>query len=406
MVLKIAFKNLLRQKRRNLLNAFTIISGFIIAAVTISLIDGMLNNVVNVFTGSNMGHVQIHAGDYRINPSLYKTIGGIKALDAELNGVNEIKSWSYRIYSVGLASVEDKSTAVQITGIEPDRESNNTQFDRKISKGDNLSAAGKKEILLGEGLAKTLNADINDEVAVISQGADGSIANDLYRITGLVNTGDKTKDKMSVYLHLKQAQELLVLGDEVHEAAIVVDHLDNVEKVVVELKKLLKGTNLQVESWKEFAHSFYTIMESDKNGIFKVIFIIIIVVGMGVLNSILMSVLERRREYGILKALGTKPLQIFNLIFFEIMFLSLICICVSNIIAIPIMYFLSIYGIPLPEPISMGGSAISIKALVAEINSRSIIVPAVTVLISAIAASLIPGIMAAKIEPAKTMRMH
>ncbi|MFQ6037270.1 MAG: ABC transporter permease, partial [Candidatus Aminicenantales bacterium] len=166
----------------------------------------------------------------------------------------------------------------------------------------------------------------------------------------------------------------------------------------------ISNPELSVEPWQVFAKSFYEAMKADKAGNYVMLVIIVFIVGVGVLNTVLMSVLERQREYGVMKAVGTKPGQIVKLVLLEVAVLALICIIIGAGFGLGANALLSTYGIRIGEGFTYGGMKFDVMK--AEINLRSFVIPAVTVFACAVAVSFIPALRAARTEPARTMRMH
>jgi putative ABC transport system permease protein len=402
MMCRIAFRNIFRHKRRSVLTALTMLGGFVLAAVAIGWADGAYNNIINMFTRNRLGHIQIHAEGYLDKPSLYKNIDQVEQLGQKISEVPGVEAWSPRLYSAGLASVGDRSAAVQIMGVDPKRENAATNFDLKVVKGNPLSREASMEVLLGKGLARTLHAKVGDEVVILSQAADGSLANDLYRLTGIVDSGDEAQDSTGFYLHLKDAQKLLVIEGRVHEIVIIAQRLDRVRALSREITQAISRPDLAVAPWQEFAKSFYTAMKADKMGNWIMIFIIILIVAIGVLNTVLMSVLERQREYGVLKALGTRPRQILALVIYEITMLAIFSITAGSGLAYLANKWLSRHGITLSEPFSYGG--MTFHTMYSMINVKSFLVPALAVLGTATLVSLLPAVKAARTAPARTMR--
>jgi putative ABC transport system permease protein len=404
LILKMAFRNIFRHKRRTVLTGLSMLVGFVLAVIFIGWADGMYNNIIKSFTGSRLGHIQIHEKSYLERPSLYKTIDNPARIGEILNQIKEVQSWAPRVFCAGLASVGEKSAGVQIIGIDPEKETETTHFDKKIIEGKTFSKNPSHEAIIGKGLAEILKAKVSDEIVIISQAADGSIADDLYTIVGISSSGDDISDRTSFYLHIKDAQELLVLGGRVHEIAVTVDKLSHVAKVNKSIEDRIGNPDLAVQPWQVFAKSFYQAMQADKEGMWVMLIIIVFIVAVGVLNTVLMSVLERRREYGVMKAVGTKPGQIIRLVLLEVSILALICIILGAGLGFAANSFLSTHGIKFGEGFTYGG--MKFDTGYAEINARSFIIPAVTVLLCAALVSLYPSIKAAKTEPAKTMRMQ
>ncbi|KPJ70025.1 hypothetical protein AMJ44_00900 [candidate division WOR-1 bacterium DG_54_3] len=404
LIIKMAFRNIFRQRRRTILTGLSMLVGFTLAVIFIGWGDGTYNNIIDEFTRNRLGHIQIHEKTYLDRPSLYKTIQESDDLANILDSTKGIESWTPRLFSAGLVSVGEKTAGVQILGIDPIREDQTTQFDKKILQGRNFSRIPSKEAIIGKGLAQILKAELDDEIVIISQAADGSIANDLYTIIGISSSGDDISDRSSFYLHLREAQELLVLDGRIHEIALLVKKLNHVLKTNNLLASEINNPDLSVSPWQVFAKAFYDAMQADKAGSYVMLIIIVFIVAVGVLNTVLMSVLERQREYGVMKAIGTKPKQIIKLVVIEVTILAIICIILGSGLGYGANTFLSKHGIKFGEGITYGG--MKFETMKAEINLRSFLIPAVTVILCAALVSLLPAIKAARTEPAKTMRFH
>jgi len=403
-VARMAFRNIFRQKRRTLFTGLSIGGGFALAVIFIGWADGSYDNIIEQFTSTRLGQVQIHAVGYLDKPTLYKTISDVAAVGAILDRTAGVESWTPRVYSAGLASVGDKSAGVRIIGIDPAREERTTHFDRMLTSGNALSGPRAREAILGQGLAELLGARLGDDVVLLSQAADGSIAEDLFKLAGIVSTGDSLTDRTAFYLPLATAQDYLVLGSRVQEIAVTVTSLRRVKAIAANVERVLDDPTLSVEPWQVFAKSFYDAMKADKAGMWVMLLVIVIIVGVGVLNTVLMSVLERRREYGLLKALGTKARRIVRLVLLEVLFLAVLFSAIGAGVGLGVNAYLSRHGIKFGSGLTYGGMVFD--TMKSEINVRSFTIPAVTVIVCAVLVSLIPALKASRTEPARTMRLH
>ena len=401
---KMAFRNIFRQKRRTIFTALTMIVGFALAAFSIGWADGTYNNIIDMFTRGWLGHIQIHYKDYLDKPSIYKTITNYKKIGRKIMKVKGVKSWTARVFSAGLASLKDKTSGVQIIGIDPEKEDRTTSFHKKIVKGTYFKGDTKNQVLIGKGLSVILHVNIGDKIVLVSQGADGFIANDFFTVAGIVSTDDEMFDRTSFYMRLSDAQEFLALGDNVHEIAITVEKLKKVEKITEKMQASLNNKGLSVSPWQEFAKEFYKAMKADKGGMWISLFVIILVVAVGVLNTVLMAVLERLREYGVLKALGTRPKDIILLVLYETNIIAFFSVIIGTLIGLLINYYFSIHGIHLSQSFTYGG--MSFSEMMTEINIRSFTIPTITIFLTASVVALFPAYKASKTDPAKTLRFH
>ncbi|MCB1694353.1 MAG: ABC transporter permease, partial [Pseudomonadales bacterium] len=308
LLLRLAGRNILRQKRRTILTGMSIAGGYLLCALSFSMTEGSYNNAIRIFTGDRTGHIQIHDDDYLRRPRIHKTIDDMAAVAAVLDAEPHIQAYTTRVFAPALSYAGHNNAPTQVIGIDPVREKATSRLAQKIASGTwptgDRDADGYYGALLGESIAATLEVGVGDEIILISQGADGSIANDLYRVAGTVGTRSSA-ERNNIYLPLHAAQEFLTLGTRVHEVAIVLDDITLAREEAAKLQGELP--TLTVSPWQVVEETFYKSMQSDKAGNRVTLSIVVFIVFIGVLNTILMSVLERTREFGVLKAIGSRP---------------------------------------------------------------------------------------------------
>ncbi|MFC1501650.1 ABC transporter permease [Elusimicrobiota bacterium] len=400
---KIAFRNIFRQKKRSIFTGLAIMGGFALSSISIGWGVGAYSNIIEIFTNNELGQIQIHAQGYLDKPSLYKSVKHFEEVGKKLNEMPEVIKWAPRIYTGALASVGEKSAGVQLIGIDPERENIATNFEKKIIEGKLFKKNHYKHIVIGQGLRNLLKTGVGQEIVLISQAADGSMANNVYKISGIMKSDSgAVKDRMSLYMNILEAQNFLVMYNKAHEIVIMIEDINRVRKTASTISKKLDDPGLDVQPWQVFAKYFYDAMKADLNGMWISLFVIILMVSIGVLNTVLMSVLERRKEYGLLKALGTNPKQIFMLVMYEVTILTFISMFVGSIISTGFNYYLSVVGFDLGMEFSYGG--MSFGQMYGTITADSYYIPAIAVLFSAWIVSLFPAISAARVDPAKTMR--
>jgi len=401
-ILKIAFRNIFRHKRRSLLTGMMMAGGCGLFALFFGMIDGTYGNLIDMFTRDHTGHIQIHRHGYLDKPSIYKIIKSTDMIAEKIESVPYVQSWAPRVYTPALAFAGRKTTGVQIMGIDPGMESKTTRLRNKISSGHFLSEAPEDEIVISEGLARVLNVDLGGEVALIAQGIDGSVANGLYRVVGITGGGGKSYGETKCYMHISTARDFLSMAKGAHEIAILLADYSMTDKAAGMIDTLLDSTSLDVDPWQVVEAQFYRAMRADIKGNSYSIIVFTIIIAVGVLNTILMVVLERTREFGVLKALGTRPLHIFKLIMLETFCLSLISITAGIMIGVLANWWFHTYGVAYPTPIEYGGFIFD--RLTSDITLRSLLVPPIIIIGTALTVSIWPAIRAAKIIPVKAMR--
>ena len=409
LTLTLAFRNILRNRRRSLLTLLSMGGGFFLLCLTLSMSEGSYSNIINIFTQDHTGHVQIHKENYLERPSLYKTINQSNTIIEKLEQQSSVLSVAPRIYGPSLAYGKNKTFPAQVIGIEPDREANTTRLKSKVKQGEYLTDGANKDgyysAMIGYSLAKNLKLTVGDELVLISQGIDGSIANDIFIITALV--GDASSyERMNVYISLTAMQMFLSMQSgeqsQVHELAIKLYHQGEARAFAMNLQIQLENSLLRVEPWQVVESSFFNSMQADKKGSYVSMGIIIFIVSIGVLNTILMGTLERTREFGVLKAIGTRPTAVFYLIMLESFVLAIIACVIGLILSLPVCIWLASSGIPMPEPIDMGG--IIFDTMLGEVSWFVVLLPTVVVILSTLLVSFIPAMRAAKISPLKALQ--
>lgn len=378
--------------------------GYLMASVSLSIAEGSYGGVIDLFTKDHTGHVQIHYKDFLDRPTLYKQIKDLDEVLATIESDPNVAAATPRVLTQTLAYGNDKSALASVVGIDPEREKKTTFLGRKVFQGEYLTGEltedGYDRVMIGIGIANSLKVSLGDEIILIGQGADGSIANDIYVVSGIVGTKDSF-EKQKIFMSLDAAQRFLSMGPAAHEIAIVVGHHSKAEEAALAVEALLANPDLSVESWQVVEKTFYETMVADKAGNYVSIVVIMAMVAIGVLNAVLMSTLERTREFGLLKAVGTRPKQIFAMIVTETMVLGFWGCIFGAICAWPLNRYLSIEGIPMPQAMDVGG--IPFDRILGEISFASMVVPAIIVLATALIVSLLPGTKAARVTPVKAL---
>ena len=354
--------------------------------------------MIKLFTENHIGHIQIHSSDYLTRPKIYKSIQDTSKIERVLSNDPRIVSFTSRAYSPALSFSEDKTGPVQLIGIDLEKEPTVSRLREKIAEGsffnESRNASDKVHALISKGLAIKLELEINDEFVLIGQGADGSIANDIFIVSGIIGK-ESSPDQTSVYLPLEAMQAFLSLNNNVHEYALLIADISQVQMVSKDLQSKL--SDFVVSPWQVVEEVFFKSMEASYLGNWVFLVLVMIIVFIGVLNTISMSVLERTREFGVMKAIGFRGVGLVNLIFSETIMLTLLSLLLGILVAMPLIVWFSEVGYMYPEPMDMGG--IEFQHLKGELSSTVLFVPMGIVFLFATVTSALQALRAGRLTP-------
>ena len=415
---KLAWRNIFRQRRRTILTIMTMTGGFLLSSLSIGWMDGSYSGMILFFTNHRTGQIQVHKEGYLDNPSIYDTVDDYNSVGQDIESLDDVRAWAPRIYTGALLASREEgspsgifsnSAAAAIIGIDPLLEENATEFSNQITDGEMLTASeadsslrATGQILLGKELALTLNVAVGDSLILFSQAADGSGADRKYTVRGIVSTGNPEVDRTTCYLTLADSQLLFVLEGRVHELAVMTTSLGVVDDVALHIASATDSLGLETASWKAFAREFYAGMKADETQLKIMLAIIIGVAALGVLNTILMMVLERRREFGVMKAIGTQPKSIVRMIVLEANLMGLVSIIAGSILSTIGLLILSKHGMVFDPPMDYGGFVF--REMLASITPACYWIPSASVMITSSVVSLIPALKAAHTDAAKSLR--
>jgi putative ABC transport system permease protein len=400
-VFKMAWRNVWRNQRRSLVTMAAMTLALCVEILYSGLVTGYLQSMEDDVLDLEVGDMQVFAGDYLDKPSIYTTIEDPNPLLARLDEMGYPAS--ARLLGGGLAAAGEFSAGVALRGVDVAQDAKVTLIGKKVADGTWLDPADLHGVVIGRRLAKTLAVKPGDELVILSQAADGSLANDLYTVRGvLMGVADAT-DRTAIFLNAAAFRELMVFPEGVHQ--MIVRRPKNVElEAAAATVKGLDG-NLTVKTWKELMPVVASMLESTQGLILIVFFIIYVAVGILILNAMLMAVFERIREFGVLKALGMGPLRVVNLILVESAIQTGIAVIVGVTLAIPGMWYLGNVGINVGKLGGMSAMGLAMRPVWYGIyNSDTLSGPLAMLVLVVFLAVLYPACKAAWIRPVEAMR--
>jgi ABC-type lipoprotein release transport system permease subunit len=368
----------------------------------LSLMEGFIYIFERNIVQMNLGDIQIHAEGYRDDPDLYKRI---EPYDDLLKRLDEAGFYAApRLFGFGLAATGNSSTGVQIRGVNTVRETTVTMIDKYVMKGSYLDEDDPHGVVLGRSLARTLNVDIGDEVIIVGQTADGSMANDLYRVRGVFRAVGSDVDGSGFFMIESAFRDLMMVPEGAHEIALMrKDQLEDLSAASARAVAIAKG--YETKNWKELQPIIAELMATTDASMVIFLFIFYGAVGMIVLNATLMSVFERIREFGVMKALGVSPFQIIFLILLESAFQVTFACFFALLFGVPITYYYQEVGIDLSVfmgTATLGGVAFD-PTWYGRIEPDTFTTPVFYMYVITAIAVIYPAIKAAVISPVKAI---
>ncbi|MCH8820385.1 MAG: ABC transporter permease [Acidobacteria bacterium] len=350
-ILKIAWRNLWRKPRRTVLTVVTIALGLALLLVFLGLGDGGHYQMIEAAVRMGSGHVLVQHKEYHAKGGIDRFLDPTERQRAEewareMEQLFPIQHVLRRTYASGLASSSDGSVGVQMIGIEPEAEREASQFDEKLTEGEFLDSTSRNEVVLGEGVAHRLALEVGEKLVLMVQGAGSAeIQSQLVRVKGILRTGLEESDQALVLLPLATSQDFLNLGEGIHQLALLMNDSRPSTQVASMGKERLPS--LEVLSWSEAMPELVDFIRIDEGGNYIMNMVLFLLIAFTVLNTLLMSVLERGREFALLHSLGLTPIKRFFMVLFEATFMAALSVLVGFSIGYGFHLYLKFHGLPL-----------------------------------------------------------
>ena len=345
--IKLCWKNIWRNKRRTFLTVNAIGFGVTALVCIYNFYDAFHEQIVHNVIQYHSGHLIVTAPGYLENKSPKLYMKDTVAQSEWLAKRPEIKSASERVLVQGLVSSANGSANILFTGVNPERESQVTKFSSNIVAGNYLSPGQNKPIVIGKGLSELLKVEVGSKVVALTQGIDGSIGNELFYVSGIFETHSDI-DKSLAFIPLEDARTLQSLPPgSIHQLSIILKEDSAVEKIRDEFalafpvkKEVANEANAQMMTWMEVQRPLMAVLELDKSFNRLLMIIILFVAALGIANSILMSIMERIREFGVMMAIGTTKAEVIRMVVVETLMLGVVGVFLGNLFGVGwTMYF-------------------------------------------------------------------
>lgn len=394
-----ASRNVYRNRHRTIVTTLAMAFACAMMIVFSALMEGFAIGSERNVVSMNTGDIQIHLPEYRDDPDIYSLMGNASEITKQFSSDGFFAT--ERLFAFGLMASDKSSSGVQLRGVDLVSEPTVTDIDQHIMTGHWLEADNLRGVVIGKKLSKLLDVGLGDELIFVGQTADGYMANDSFRIVGILKSVSAAIDNGGVFMSNASLRELITLPEGAHEIVLMRnDRSTDLEKATAKVQQQV-GDGLEVMNWQKLMPIVNRFLETADIQIFIMMIFTYIAVGSVVLNAMLMSVFERIHEFGIMKAIGVKPLQLIILIYVEMLIQAFFAVILAVIVGSGISWYLQQHGIDmssLADGISFAGVAFD-PVWYAALTLDSLIVPSFFLFVIAALAVLYPAIKVAVIKP-------
>ena len=402
-LIKMAWKNIWRNKSRTIVTMASIFFAVMLSVLARSLQDGTFNNLVKNVVSFYTGYVQVHQKGYWNEQILDHSFKASNEVERKILSNQNISEVAARIESFALASSTDMTKGSMVIGINPEKENKITLLKNKLLKGHYLKDSDQA-VLLSEGLAKRLKLTIKDTLVLIGQGYHGAIAAAKYPVKGIVKFGSPDLNDRSLYLPLPAAQDFYSAYGMATSYILSLKDTKSLQNTRTETQKTL-GSSYEVLTWEEMMPDIKQHIEADSNSMKYIQGILYLLICFGIFGTLLMMIVERKFEMGMLVAIGMKKRKLMLLLLFESLF-TVITGCLLGILAsIPVVYYLNKHPIRIGGEIAKAYEKFGFEALFPTSTEASIFIDqGITVLIIGFILSLYPIYKVMLLNPVNAMK--
>ncbi len=404
-VFRLAWRNLWRHPRRTWLTTGAMVFSNILLVFMISLQFGMyglmIDNALQIFTG----HVQVQAVGYNDEQKMRQTVPNIMPLADTIRSELNSETVAARGWAFALASSEERSFGIGIYGVEPEFEAQVSNIPGLVTAGRYLAGNDTAEIVIGSVLARNLRVELGDEITLLGSGVDGSFAAGVVEIVGIFESGVNDIDRNIAEIPLGLFQETFFMQGAGHQIVILGDSLDAVAGIQSDVQSLLPAdADLVALDWDDLQPGLKQAIQADMGSSFFMYFVLVILVSFSVLNTQLMSVLERTREFGIVMALGLKPGRLGRLVLLETVLMGLIGTVLGIIAGGIVTSWFTTNGLAFPGMDEMAARFNLPARMYPEVNLFTLLAGPSVVFLFTILAALYPALRLRWQNPVAAMR--
>jgi putative ABC transport system permease protein len=403
MIFTMAWRNIWRNKMRSIVIMLSISIGLFAGIAVLALYRGMMKSRVRIAIDAETSHLQIHDSNFKKDFDPKFVVANCDEMLQAIRKTPGVKSAAPRSITNGMLATATGSAGVQINGIIPQLEYEATQLKKKIIEGKEFDTAKRNEVMVGKKLANKMKLKTGSKLVLTFTDSSGSIVSGAFRVVAVYQSANAPLDERNVYVTKQDVNELLSIGNSIHEIAVLLNNDDDVQLVQQQLQQKYPG--YLIESWKEISPETDLMVNTTNQMSYIIMVIIMFALAFGIINTMLMAILERTREIGMMVALGTNKLKIFLLVLLETIFLTLAGTPIGILIGwlVANYYYkngLDLSGMGKEMMSSFGYSTVIYPEFPADKISGVLLI----VFVTAILSCLFPAIKALKLKPVEALQ--
>jgi len=409
MLFAIAWRNLWRNKLRSSVIFTSIAVGIIGAVISDGFMSGLTDQRVDSAIANEVSDIQIHNPAFLLNGEIQYQIPDAEQSVKKIETIPEVKGVSLRMKASAMAASANAGAGVNIYGVNPASERKVSDLHALIIEGKYLSADEKNPTVIGQKLAHKLNLRLGDKLIVTLTDSSGTITSGAFQIVGIFKTANARFDEANVFVNKKDLS--IIIGYPANAGDEIAIRLKNNDQLPVVLKALhrlfqkeIRSRKIIVRSWDQIQPLLKAMIEMMDYFSYIFLFIILAALAFAIINTMLMAVMERTREIGMLMALGMNKRKIFSMIMLETIFLSIVGAALGLLISILIVDHFATYGFDLSS-VAKGLNYIGYSSRVfLRVNTNFYIISMILVALIAVLSSISPALKALKLQPANAIR--
>jgi ABC-type lipoprotein release transport system permease subunit len=402
MLLKVAWRNTWRSKKRSLIIIASVTIGLFAGIFLMGFYNGMIEQRVNTAINSEVSHIQLHHPEFRKDYDITYFLPAGRSMLQKIQANPNVKSAAGRIIIKGMIASASGSSGITINGVMPKEEQDVTGLAGKIKEGNYFSSKKSNELITGEKQLKKLKLKLHHKAILTFQDKDGNIASGAFRVVGIFKTVNLPYDESNVFVKIEDVDSLSGIYQQLNEIALLLHNNKQLAVTQSLLKKQFPTT--EIKNWMEISPEVGLTVTVADQMVYIFMCIILLALAFGIVNTMMMAVLERTREIGMLIALGMNQLKVFSMILMETIFLvfsgcpggialALTTIAITQKTGISFKKFSEVYS-------SFGYSDVVYPSL----TTRQFGMMMLLVVITAILSALFPAWKALRLKPAESIR--